>query len=973
MVSFAGYPLIVGDRLIGVMAMFSRRPISEASFLTMDSVAHGIALGIDRRRYQDELVASKEQLESILASITDGFASLDRSWRYRYVNQEGARILGRPAEDILGKSLWEIFSYAIGTRFEQVLKKAMVERVPQEFEEYYRPLGGWFSVRIFPAPDGLSIYYRDITARKISEQRMAVQYAVSRVLSTGEGLEDTGRELLQAIGENLGWRAGLLWMPSRDGSILRCVQTWAGQGPTAAEFLAKSCSFRFAPGNGLPGTVWQTGQAKWISDFANDRQFPRSEIAGRERLHAAFGFPIQSGRRTIGVLEFFNDEIRTPDQELLRTVTTLGHQLGQYLERQQAIEAVAESDLRKTAILDTALDAIVTIDEESRILEFNPAAERTFGYRREEAIGKKMHELLIPPELREQHLMGLKRYLETGVGRVIGRRIEVNAMRADGSQIPIELAITRIPVQGPAMFTAYLRDITERKRAEQERESLLASTAAAKEAPEKANKAKSQFLANMSHELRTPLNAIIGYSEMLQEEIELLNLTSFSSDLQRIHGAGKHLLTLINDVLDLSKIEAGKMELFVETFDITAMLEDVVNTIRPLAEKNSNRLELRHAANLGSMRADLTKVRQSLFNLLSNACKFTENGEITLDVSRDADCIRFRVSDTGIGVPREKLGSLFEPFSQVDKSTSRKYGGTGLGLSITDRFCRMMGGNIHAESEPGRGSTFEITLPASTQEPGETAGTSLPDGRTKNTVLVVDDDPSAQDLLSRVLQKEGFHTITASSGQQALRLAREAQPVAITLDVMMPGMDGWTVLGTLKSDPRTAEIPVIIVSIVDDKNLGYSLGASDYLTKPIDRERFSAVLDKYRCVHGNCPVLLVEDDEAVRHMLGSVLEKHGWIVTEASNGAAALELMDQSTPELILLDLVMPEMDGFEFIAQLRQREEWSSIPVIVITAKDLSTEDRHRLNGNVEKVLRKQAYSYADLLNELNRLAERK
>jgi CheY-like chemotaxis protein len=404
------------------------------------------------------------------------------------------------------------------------------------------------------------------------------------------------------------------------------------------------------------------------------------------------------------------------------------------------------------------------------------------------------------------------------------------------------------------------------------------------------------------------------------------------------------------------------------------MIDAVVNTIHPLAAKKGNQLLVECDPNLGSMTADLTKVRQSLFNLLSNSSKFTENGHIWLHASRfqsgGTDWCEFRVTDTGIGIPEEKQLGVFEPFSQVDKGRSRKYGGTGLGLAITKRFCELMGGEITLTSAPGKGSEFRICLPATTSDNAERDTATAPTGEHHNTVLIIDDDPAAQDLLRRFMEREGFHPVSALSGPHALQLVKEVHPVAITLDVMMPGMDGWVVLSSLKNDPETADIPVIIVSIVDDKNLGYALGAAEYLTKPIDRERFSKVLDRYRCIAGDCPVLLVEDDPAVRQTLRSVLERHGWRVSEAGNGAIALEMMANEAPELILLDLIMPEMDGFEFAEHLRKNEQWRSIPVIIVTSKDLTTEEISRLNGNVERILRKESYAYSDLLGEIHRIA---
>ncbi|MHC4141004.1 MAG: hybrid sensor histidine kinase/response regulator [Planctomycetota bacterium] len=524
-------------------------------------------------------------------------------------------------------------------------------------------------------------------------------------------------------------------------------------------------------------------------------------------------------------------------------------------------------------------------------------------------------------------------------------------------------------------FLAIQDDITDRKAAEEELRKARAEA-------EAANRAKSSFLANMSHELRTPMNAIIGYSEMLMEEAEDLEQEEFIPDLKKIHGAGKHLLALINDILDLSKIEAGKMELFLERFDVGPLLDDVSATVDALVKKKDNALTVECAKDLGSMHADLTKVRQSLFNLLSNAAKFTENGTITLSARRETsdsgDRIVFGVADTGIGIAPDKIGKLFEEFTQADASTTRKFGGTGLGLAITRRFCRMMGGDITAESTPGEGTVFTIRLlaevktpeperPEEVTEPAATrVGAVAAPGR---CILVIDDDPDARTLIERTLTKDGFEVMTAPDADEGLRLARELRPAAITLDVMMPGKDGWAVLRELKADTQLHDIPVVMVSMIDDRSMGYALGATDYLTKPVDRGQLSKLLRKYRCLSPPCHVLVVEDDDEIRELTRRTLEKEGWVVAEAEHGQEALQRVEQQVPDLIILDLMMPVMDGFQFMLELRKVEAWRQIPVVVVTAKDLTDEDRHELSGNVEVILQKGAYARDQLLQQVRDL----
>jgi signal transduction histidine kinase/CheY-like chemotaxis protein len=492
-----------------------------------------------------------------------------------------------------------------------------------------------------------------------------------------------------------------------------------------------------------------------------------------------------------------------------------------------------------------------------------------------------------------------------------------------------------------------------------------------------ANRAKSRFLANMSHELRTPLNAIIGYSEMLQEEAEDAGHTKLLPDLARIRTAGRHLLDLINSILDFSKIEAGKVELYLETFTVKSIIEQSEAVAKPLAHKNRNRLVIDCPRDIGTMHSDQTKVRQSLSNLLSNAGKFTENGEIRLSVRREIDIpdkIIFTVQDTGTGMAPDVVSTIFEPFTQADLSTASRLGGTGLGLAITQKFCHLMGGKIEVESTKGRGSTFTITLPARI---GEAQLTPSPELdiieknalNTDSVVLVIDDDPSVHDLLKRSLVRHGFRVESALSGEDGLRMARKLHPDAITLDVLMQGMDGWSVLNALKADHDLARIPVIMLSVMDSRNYGFLLGATEYLSKPVDRVKLVEVLSRYHRQGIAGSALLVEDDEHARRLVAGALRSEGWKVDEVENGRQALEYLLRNRPSIILLDLLMPEMDGFEFIARFRQAPENRGVPVVVLTAKDLTSDDRARLNGEVFRTIQKGSIPVEILLSELTQL----
>ncbi len=524
----------------------------------------------------------------------------------------------------------------------------------------------------------------------------------------------------------------------------------------------------------------------------------------------------------------------------------------------------------------------------------------------------------------------------------------------------------------------HTRVIKANRRLEAELAERLEELTVARDRALTASRAKSAFLANMSHELRTPLNAILGYAEMLAEDLAEIDMPEHVSDLEKIRFSGKHLLALINDILDLAKIESGRATIYPERVMVGAFLRAVTATAEQLTQANGNELVVLSDPELEEIVVDQRRLRQILINLLGNSAKFTSNGKITLEVgSLERGGVLFAsfvISDTGIGMTDEQIKRIFDAFVQADSGTSRKYGGTGLGLPITRQLVALMGGSIQVKSEFGQGTQFSVLLPAggTLAEPNITPA-PMPSRRTiapGTTVLVVDDDSDMRELMERYLSNDGFRVVAATNGNDGIRLAREEKPSVICLDVVMPGLDGYDVLKVLKSDPELASIPVVMVTMMDDRESGLAIGASDYLMKPISRAALVRALGE---VHSGekGTVLVVDDSEVHRRVVRRMLEAEGWVVAEAENGRQALTAMRADRPTLILLDLQMPEVDGFEVLRELREDDDLCDIPVVVITAADLPPSQLKVMRDRVEGVIRKEGGSQQQVLAQVRAMAE--
>jgi adenylate cyclase len=665
--------------------------------------------------------------------------------------------------------------------------------------------------------------------------------------------------------------------------------------------------------------------------------------------------------------------------EILRNPIPGGGCINMYTdvtERRRAQAQVEQARARLVDAIESISDGFALWDQDDRLVLFNRRSQEILNLHDLFVAGVRFDDLIQPLVQRSYYdpsISDSKAWFEKRLALHRNAPSVHEQKLADGTWIRVGEHRTQ---EGGTVTT--WTDITTIKQREAELAEMVGHLETARDEAMEASRTKSSFLANMSHELRTPLNAIIGLTELLCDNAARFGTEKALEPLRRVLRAGRHLLSLINDILDLSKIEAGKMDLTLESVAIRPVVDEMLGTARPLAEQNENVIELDCSDGIGSVHADNMRLRQILLNLLSNACKFTKAGTVRLHVARASEAgrewVELAVSDSGIGMTEEQLSRLFQEFSQADASTTRQFGGTGLGLAISRRLCRLMGGDITVTSIPGEGSTFTVRLPAEAETilpvaenaPETTAVTE--DGA-RGTVLVIDDDPTARELIAAHLADSGFTVETAANGIDGLKKARALRPAAITLDIMMPDIDGWTVLAALKGDPVLADIPVVIVTIVDEQRRGIALGAAGYMTKPIDRDRLVDILSPYQRATEPSTVLIVEDDEEQRRLVRELLGACGWAVREAANGRLALDALEEGLPDILLLDLMMPEMDGFGVVAALQANPAWRDIPVVVVTALDLTAEDHRRLNGGVEQILSKSAYAPAELIKRVGAL----
>ncbi|WP_255334997.1 response regulator [Methanosarcina sp. KYL-1] len=670
--------------------------------------------------------------------------------------------------------------------------------------------------------------------------------------------------------------------------------------------------------------------------------------------------------------------------------------------RKKAEKWDRESRERLKTLLDNTLCGILLVDAATHeIVDVNPAASGAIGLPEDQIIGKVCHRFICPAEKERCPISNLGQKID---------KSEKLLLNAKGESFPVLKSVVPVMIGDKKYLIESFVDLSESKKAERE---LLE----AKLTAESANRAKSEFLATMSHELRTPLTAIIGFSDVM-----LGGITGELGDqnkrfVNNIATSGKHLLSLINNILDLSKIEAGKMELELEKFSIQDVFADTRAVTSALALKKNISLKFNVEDNF-FINADRIRFKQVLYNLVSNAVKFTpEGGDVGISASKTRDVVKVAVSDTGIGISKEAQKLLFQPFKQVDSDINRQYEGTGLGLALVKKFVELHGGRVWVESEPGKGSTFTFELSSKYEElpeiylertgsseteiydaagnaKGNEAGKAEaggdearkaeageeteipfiiePEGArgTEPLVLVVEDDEMSRELLVFTLNDAGYRVATVSSGKEALLLVHKMKPFLITLDIMLPGINGWDVLKNLKEDSATADIPVLVISMDDDKNCSLLCGAFDHLVKPVQKDLFLSTLEKVKekTEKSSPKILIVDDEPAIVELLGSIVEQEGYEFFCAYGGKEAISKTLNFLPDALILDLMMPEVTGFDVIKALKENPETVDIPIIVCTAKDLSFEEKELLNRNVSYVMQKGDLTREKLMSFLNK-----
>ena len=811
----------------------------------------------------------------------------------------------------------------------------------------------------------------------MEKHRLTVEHATAHALASAASLDEAAPRVLEAICESLGWEHGAYWTIDRSADLLRCANIWTLAGLTFPEFDSASCAATFPRGDGLPGRVWASGHPAWIPDVTKDANFPRAPVATREGLHAAFGFPVLLRGEVQGVLEFFSREIRKPDERLLSTLTTVGNQIGMFLDRRRAQEELDR-------FFDVSLDMLCIAGFDGYFKRVNPAWHRILGYTEQELLGRPYMDFVHPDD---RNATGAQAKTLSDGREVI--TFENRYRHKDGT---IRwLLWTSAPLPAKQIIYGAARDITERKEAEETLGTLVRELELSKSRAEDATEAKSAFLANMSHEIRTPLTAILGMTSLALDT----RLTSEQKDyLTTVRSSAEALLDVINDVLDFSKIEAQRLDLESTEFDIRETVGDAVALLAHRAAEKGLELLLDIAGDVpATVVGDPGRLRQVLLNIVGNAVKFTSTGEVVVHVTLEPEHVgddgrvwlNFAVIDSGIGIPQDKLAHVFEAFTQADASTTRRYGGTGLGLAIARRLVELMDGRLSVTSEEGRGSTFHFTAGF---QPSAIDGEGVRPARPRELeglrVLVVDDHATNRRILLEMLAGWRMKPVAVADALSALKELQKASPTsrryhAVISDCQMPEVDGYTLAKWIKHDDRLRQTPFVMLTSLgrsEDPARLRRLGISRYLTKPVKHsDLFDALASLFTVApkrekrrarptlaaraRRRLRILVAEDQAVNRRLVTTILEKRGHTIVQVEDGKQAFDALTApgAKPfDVVVMDLQMPEMGGLEATQMIRQREVATGkrVPIVALTAHAMKGDRDRCLAGGMDEYLSK-------------------
>jgi PAS domain S-box-containing protein len=674
-----------------------------------------------------------------------------------------------------------------------------------------------------------------LEGRELAERRLAAEHAVTRILADSQTLAQAVPRILKSLSECLDCVFSAFWHAERGAVQIRCTETWQASGVSLEEFAALCRSMTFERGIGLPGRVWQNGTPAWISELSADPNFPRFKMAARVGLKSGFAFPIQVKDKSLGIMEFFMHHRAAPDQRLLDMMGAIGSEIGQFIERKEAEEALAASEAITRSIINSALDAVITMDANGKVSGWNKRAEQMFGWKAEEAIGKRLDETVIPERFRERHRAGLQRYLETGRSNILDQRIEIEGLRRDGSEFPVELTVTAIQIGGAHFFSAFLRDITEQQ--------------SAKKRLREESQAKDDFLAMLAHELRNPLNPILS-------AVHIMSLAGPDEPVMArargiIDRQVRHMVRLIDDLLDLSRISRGKILLRRERVDLVPIVEAVVEDHRNEIESCGHTVTLELPAEPLWVSGDPTRLAQIVGNILQNANKFTNSGgtiRVGASPTPGKEQAVVSIRDTGIGMEPRMLERVFESFTQADRSLNHSGGGLGLGLALVKGLVDLHGGSVHASSEGlGKGSEFSISLPLSMAPDAkpETEKREAPGG-SPCRVLLIEDHADSGAGAALFLRLSGHVVELALTGTEGIERARQFRPDVVLCDIGLEGgMDGYDVARVLRSDPRFVGSYLVAVTGYgreEDIQRSREAGFNRHLTKPVDPKALEGML-----------------------------------------------------------------------------------------------------------------------------------